>query len=648
MKQNKTLVFLPCIVILMVILMSAMKIGNVLELKIMDWQFLIRGEKPIKDDVFVVAIGDESVSPEAVGRWPWRRVYMAILIDILRSYGPKTMIYDILFTEPSEGELAGDDITFAEQAEISGNVYFPFFCIPESTEKIRGYRKTLDPVNLKLIGRISVGKASDYVSADFIKAKRLVMPIPLLSGTARGSGYVNAMPDVDGVTRRIPLIMQYDDYLVPNVAFYAAIRYMGFEEKDIIIKPGRYIMLSNGKKTVKIPVDKKCQMLVNHAGPFRPGIMPMAPYVGIVEAFDDMSAGRKPKVDLAGLKDQLVFVGLTATGTADLRPTPFTPLFPMVGFLASASANIINGQFLRSAPGWLNYLLIVITGLAASLFTIRLRAVSSALLNTGVVAAYFLGSYLLFKSNCVITTFYPFLAVVLSYTTITMYRFTAEEKEKKVIRGIFQRYVSSRVVDVLLEHPEQIKLGGERKRLTVFFSDIRGFTSMSEKLQPEEVVSILNEYLTEMIDIIFKHGGTLDKFIGDAVMAIWGAPMEQKNHAELAVKAAWEMKQKVKELQEKWASEGKEHIIRVGMGVNTGDVVVGNMGSSQFSDYTVIGDNVNLAARLEENAKGGELIISESTYEEVSDIVEAKKLEPLKVKGKEKPVKVYEITGIKI
>jgi adenylate cyclase len=211
---------------------------------------------------------------------------------------------------------------------------------------------------------------------------------------------------------------------------------------------------------------------------------------------------------------------------------------------------------------------------------------------------------------------------------------------------MFQRYVSSQVVDVLLAHPDKIKLGGERKRLTIFFSDVRGFTSMSEKMQPEEVVHILNEYLTEMTNVVFKYRGTLDKFIGDAIMVIWGAPVGQKNHAELAVRAACEMKERIKNLQEKWEKEGKKKI-SAGIGINTGEVVVGNMGSAQFSDYTVIGDNVNLAARLEENASGNQLIISDSTYHEVQDIISAKKLEPLKVKGKEKPVQVYEVLELK-
>jgi adenylate cyclase len=393
-------------------------------------------------------------------------------------------------------------------------------------------------------------------------------------------------------------------------------------------------------------VDGKCQMLVNHYGNFNPRNIAMNTFVNIVNVFFDFYDGKKTDFDTKKLKDKIVFLGLTATGTSDLRPTPFSTTFPMVGFQAMAASNIIEGDFLRASPGILNYLIILLAGLIASAITIRFRAIHSALINTLFILLYFGLSFVFFRKEIVITTFYPFMSVVLSYMSITIHRFTSEEKEKKVIRNMFQRYVSSQIVDVLLAHPESLNLGGERKRLTIFFSDVRGFTTMSEKMQPEEVVHILNEYLTEMTDIVFKYTGTLDKFIGDAIMVIWGAPVPQENHAELAVRAALEMKHRLKELQDKWEKEGKKKV-SVGMGINTGDVVVGNMGSVQFADYTVIGDNVNLAARLEENASAGQLIISETTYEEVKDIVEVSKLSPLKVKGKEKSVHVYEVLGFK-
>jgi len=271
--------------------------------------------------------------------------------------------------------------------------------------------------------------------------------------------------------------------------------------------------------------------------------------------------------------------------------------------------------------------------------------VQGAVFSAFAMLVWGLISYVLFVRLIVVPMFYPLSAGLFSYLGITIFRFATEEKEKKFIKSTFQRYVSSQVVDELIKNPEMLNMNGKKEWLSVFFSDIRGFTSMSEKMEPEEVVHILNEYLTEMTEIIFKYQGTLDKFIGDAIMAIWGAPKYFPNHAELAVRAAVEMQEKVKELCLRWESEGRKGI-GIGMGVNTGFVVVGNMGSASYSDYTVIGDNVNLAARLEENAPAGKILISEATYQEVKDIVEVKLLEPLSVKGKQKAVKVYEVLKI--
>ncbi|MFW6134026.1 MAG: CHASE2 domain-containing protein [Elusimicrobiota bacterium] len=645
MKKNKFLFLISIFIPLLVILLHIFNIGKVLDLKILDWKFRLRGQRSLSDKVFIVAIGDESVSPEGVGRWPWRRAYIASFLNWIQPYKPESVVLDILFTEPSE-DFPNDDQLLAGQASFAKNFYFPFFCIPESEEESKGYREELQPVNKELIEKIELASTSDFKNAEFIEARYLVMPIPKFSARTKGSGYVNAFPDNDGVTRRIPLVMSYKGKVIPNVAFDAVLNYLKADKKDITIKPGKHIKLRTQEREISIPIDKKGQMLVNHAGGFDPDVIPMASFVGIIASHDATSRGKKPPVDLKKLKNRIVFLGLTATGTADLRPTPFTSLFPMVGFLATATSNILNNEFLIPSPIWINFLLILTAGLLASLITIRFKAVPSALLNISFILVFFVVSFLLFKRNYVINDFYIFASVLLSYAGVTIYRFTGEEKEKKAIRNMFQRYVSSQVVDTILEHPDEIRLGGERRVLSIFFSDIRGFTSMSEKLNPEQVVGILNEYLTEMIDIIFKFKGTLDKFMGDAIMAIWGAPAGQKNHAELAVRAAFEMKKKMESLHAKWEKEGKVKI-SVGMGINTGEVVVGNMGSDQFADYTAIGDNVNLAARLEENAAGGQIIISESTYEQVKDIVEVKKLAPLKVKGKEKPVNVYEVKNLK-
>jgi adenylate cyclase len=244
---------------------------------------------------------------------------------------------------------------------------------------------------------------------------------------------------------------------------------------------------------------------------------------------------------------------------------------------------------------------------------------------------------------------YPASALFFGYIGQTAYRFFMEERRARDIRRMFSSYVSKRIVDELIRDPSKAKLGGDRKEITVLFSDIRGFTSFSEKLQPEEVVSLLNEYLGAMTEIVFEHEGTLDKFVGDAIVALWGAPIGQPDHAERGVRCALAMIDRLKKLQDKWKAEGK-HVIDIGIGINTGEMVVGNIGApGKKMDYTVIGDNVNLGARLEGLTRqyNNHIIISEYTYAKVKDAVQAKELGTVTVKGKQKPVVVYDVTGLK-
>jgi adenylate cyclase len=242
----------------------------------------------------------------------------------------------------------------------------------------------------------------------------------------------------------------------------------------------------------------------------------------------------------------------------------------------------------------------------------------------------------------------PLGIVIFGFTSITSFRYFTEEKEKLWIKQAFGHYLSKEVINELLSNPSKLKLGGERRKLTVFFSDVRGFTTFSESHQPEEVVAMLNEILTEQVKMVFKYQGTLDKFVGDELMAFWGAPgvLHLEDHPIVAVRTAIEIQERIKTLQEKWVGEHKEPL-KIGIGINSGDMVVGNMGSAEMMDYTVIGDNVNLGARLCSAAGPGEIIISEATYEPIKDQIEAEKLEPILVKGKAKPVSIYKVKGLR-
>jgi len=309
--------------------------------------------------------------------------------------------------------------------------------------------------------------------------------------------------------------------------------------------------------------------------------------------------------------------------------------------------NILHRDFLhRTETGVLPlvFLFAIVLGMTLP----RLGAKSGVAIFLAFFAGYLGIVYYLFVAKGIwFNLVYPASALFFGYTSQTAYRFFTEERRARDIRKMFSSYVAKRIVDELIRDPSKAKLGGDRKEITVLFSDIRGFTSFSEKLQPEEVVSLLNEYLGAMTEIVFEYEGTLDKFVGDAIVALWGAPIGQPDHAERACRCALAMIGRLKELQVKWAAEGK-HVIDIGIGINTGDMVVGNIGApGKKMDYTVIGDNVNLGARLESLTRqyNNHIIISEYTYSKVNNIIQVNELGSVTVKGKQQPVVIYDLVG---
>jgi adenylate cyclase len=346
-------------------------------------------------------------------------------------------------------------------------------------------------------------------------------------------------------------------------------------------------------------------------------------------------------------RGKIVLVGNTAAGLLDLRANPLSPLAPGLELHANAVDNLINGDFNRLASPFASIPILLLLGAAfgAAIDRARSQLISAAIAGGGIVAVIAIG-YALLVLGWVVPAVTASLAIALTYVVITTVKFVREQRQTALLKATFGRYVSPQILDHILAHPEKVHLGGDRRELTILFSDIRGFTSISEASEPEEVVEMLNEYLTRMVDILLAHGGTLDKFIGDAVMGFWNAPAADPDHARHAVACAVEMIEETARLRERWEAEGKASI-RIGIGVNTGEAVVGNIGSERVFGYTVIGDAVNLASRLEGKNKDyvTEIIVSESTLERMGDGFSTVYLDDVKVKGKERAVKIYEVKG---
>jgi adenylate cyclase len=619
------------IAMLVAIILSVMNIFHfgffeVLEEKTLDARFRMRG--PIKPgpETVIAAIDEKSINK--LGRFPWPRSVWGRVVDRLNEEGAKAIVFDVFFTEPENED--SDDL-FQRAIQSSGRVILPVvFDFSEAGYKESGFTdKKLDVLSAS---SYAIVRNADAPLSPF-RAKMVLPTLSRFSSVANRLAHINMVPDEDGTLRWEPLAVDFQGEYYAPIGLQAVSLYRGLKREDVVLDCQGAVRIGS---TV-IPTDEHARLLINYRGPN--GTFPMYSVSDILD--------RTLPADT--FRDKIVLIGATAIGIYDLRVTPFSPNLSGIEKHASVVDNILHGDFLVRTDVSVVFLIFffaIVLGVSIP----RLGAKAGAALFLALFAGYIAAVYYLFAARGVwFNLTYPASALFFGYTSQTAYRFFTEERRARDIRKMFSSYVSKRIVDELIKDPSKAKLGGDRKEITVLFSDIRGFTSFSEKHQPEEVVSLLNEYLGAMTEIVFEHEGTLDKFVGDAIMALWGAPVGQPDHAERAVKCALAMIARLKRLQAKWQAEGK-YAIDIGIGINTGEMVVGNMGAEgKKMDYTVIGDNVNLGARLEGLTRqyNNHIIISEFTYEKVKHIVQANALGSVTVKGKEKPVVVYDLVGLK-
>ena len=377
----------------------------------------------------------------------------------------------------------------------------------------------------------------------------------------------------------------------------------------------------------------------------------LAKSLAFAQGISFADAMREPVEDLAGLvKGRIVVVGATAEGLGDFVATADDGHFPGVFVNARLIDQLLTHTYIRTVPEWLELLLVfafpLLIGLALAELHPRI-GIAAALLATVVYVECAVALYV-YQLRW-LDLIHVAGAMLLATLLVGLYRIISESSQRRMVTEMFGMHVSPAIVGEILktEDPRHaLNLKGNRVTATIFYSDIRGFTAMSETMTPEEIYGQLNEYFDAMCGVIFKYGGYVDKFIGDCVMAVFSAPFQTPDDPAKAVRAAVEQQLLIKQLSTKWESQGK-HAFTVGMGINTGDVVMGNLGASSRMNYTVIGDNVNLASRLYNVAKGGEIIISQATYELVSGIVDVVEMEPVMVKGKSAPIRIYNVTGIK-
>ena len=634
-----------------------------LELKTLDWRFHSRGKIVTTGEVALVAIDEKSL--DELGRWPWPRVRMAQLLDALVKYEAKVVGFDIVWAEPDENselkslsalkqkmnelkltnrdlekylsqaiQKADTDRTLADSLARSRRAVLGYFFHFFTKEDLPKEKKQL-PKDLPPLSTYNWVKYSSQAAAKvpLFEATYAEVNIPVIAEAAEGAGYFNIFPDRDGTVRWIPLVIKYQDK--HYCALSLAVLQKFLNNSPLVLRLAEFGVEEIRLGDLFIPTNEEGRMLINYRGPQK-----TFPHYSAT----DVIHGRVP---VNAFRGKIVLVGATAMGIYDIRVTPFDHVFPGLEVHANVIDTILKQQFLYR-PNWvtlLDLLAIIVLGLILGIILPKVKALWGALIGISLFFAFFLTSHQLFQKQGIwVNQTYPLFNLVLTYLMITGYRYMTEERERKKVRGAFQYYLNASVVEQMLKDPEKLKLGGEKKDLTVLFSDIRGFTSISEHMTPERLVKFLNEYLTKMTDIVFKYDGLLDKYMGDAIMAIWGAPLDQSDHPLRACYTALEMVEELRLLQQRWATEGMPRM-NIGIGINAGPMVVGNMGSERRFDYTVMGDSVNLGSRLEGLNKlyGTNIIISEMTYERVREEILGRELDLVRVKGKDQPVKIYEL-----
>jgi adenylate cyclase len=640
-----------------------------MELKAFDLRMVSKGKLPAGGETVIAAIDEKSLGE--LGRWPWPRTTIARLVDKLKGYGVKAVGFDIIFSEPDQNsslsaivdltrevkkigikdkrvqglldkkKLAADtDASLAKAVKRAKNVTLGYFFLKSSKEAEHIGEKEIEAAAENIANsryQMIQGETSDESALSNVTAYSAVTNLKLLSNAAENSGYFNAFPDSDGTIRWSPLVMRFQDNYYLPLSLSLVVQYLDWPM--VTLNMAKFGIEGIKIGDINIPTDETGRMLINYLGPGK-----TFPHYSI----SDIIKGR---LSPDAFKDKIVIVGATAIGIYDLRVTPYSSAYPGVEIHATAIDNILHGNFLHRSSGTslLDICAIVFFGLLIGIVVPRVKAVQGMVLSLLVLIAFVLINTFIFSSyNLWLNVIYPALTMMTIYLGITVYRYITEEREKKKIRGAFQYYLTASVINEMLKDPTKLKLGGDKKDLTVLFSDIRGFTTISEKMTPEALVHLLNEYLTEMTNLVFKYDGLLDKYMGDAIMAVFGAPLDQPDHAARACRTALGMMEELRKLQGKWADEGRP-VFDIGIGINSGDMVVGNMGSDMRFDYTVMGDMVNLGSRLEGINKeyGTNIVISEYTYAVVKDALFCRELDSVRVKGKKLPVKIYELLGEK-
>ncbi len=618
----------------------------------------------VDERIVIVDIDENSLAE--VGRWPWSRDKLATMVDNLFDYYQANVVgFDIVFAEKDESSgldkfeelaltrLRHNDEYLSALADIrpsllhdeifanslvGRNVVLGYYFKTSLQEGESGVTGLLPPALTRMDAqwseRLPIKKAAGYGGN-----------LEILQISARSGGYFdNPFVDPDGVFRRVPLVQSYEGYLFASLALATAQAHLDASGIELVVESegtrgGKeyYALETINLKDYRIPVDANGAVFVPYRGP-----QGSFPYISAHEVLH-----RKAGPEL--LRDKIVLVGTSAPGLLDLRSTPVQNIYPGV----EVHANIVSGildERIKHKPAWTvgyEFVLLVVIAVSMALLLPLVSPLLATAGTLGLTAIVLAGTFFAWESNLILPLASPLLLIVLMFMLHMTYGFFIESRGKRQLANLFGHYIPPELVDEMSESPQEFSLDGENREMTVLFSDVRGFTTISEGMDPKQLTQLMNALLTPMTRVIHKNRGTIDKYMGDAIMAFWGAPLADTEHARHALYAAIEMMDELKIMQAEFRERGWPEV-NIGIGLNTGDMNVGNMGSEFRMAYTVLGDAVNLGSRLEGLTKnyGVNVIVSETTKAAIPEFV-FRELDLVRVKGKQEPVAIFEPVGHK-
>ncbi|MBN2056348.1 adenylate/guanylate cyclase domain-containing protein, partial [bacterium] len=583
------------------------------------------------DDILLVLVDQSSLEffaaedGQAQG-WPWPRSYYIPLVQYLRSHGVRAIAFDILFTESS---VYGIDDDTALGDTLRGR---PDTVLAMGLSFNRGAVSDSDKALLYTAGQVSIPGSEGVVKPEARPRLSVVLPVPELAGNAR-LGNTIFQPDLDGVFRRLPLFSSFEGRQYLSL-FTAAAR---------LFTPVADIVLTSDGITfdgVPVPGPPGTGHLLRYRGPA--GTYRSFSAAAVIQAALLEETGQPAELDGAVFNGTTVFIGLSAPGLMDLRPTPMDAVFPGVEIQATAMDCLLHNDFITPVAG--SALIVAILALITVVATTMIsRASLQAALLVMLLAGMQTAALLAYRAGYDLPQVVPFLTIAGGFLTAVIVGYAREGRQKAFIKSAFKHYLSPQVIEQILDDPDRLALGGERRELTIFFSDLESFTAISERMEPQDLTNLLNDYLSAMSAIILESGGTVDKYEGDAIIAFWNAPLALADHAARGVRAAIACQRRLRGMQDDFTRRAGRPL-RMRIGLHTGMVVVGNLGSHQRFDYTVLGDAANLASRLEgaNKAFGSTILVSADTWLRAGLPQSLGRcLGAIRVKGRAEPVTVY-------